>query len=70
MGWVPSTGRFPREEVFHVLDHFPRGACRMHNSAKFAAVPYAMSKPASELLHFSHTIGQAGLKNLSIVARQ
>src|SRR6516162_2020810 len=70
MGWVPSTGRFPSEEVFYVVDNFPRGACRMHNPAKFAAVPHTMSKPACELLHFAHTIVQAGLKNLPIVARQ
>jgi hypothetical protein len=42
----------------------------MHNASKLAAVPHAVSKPASELLHFAYTIGQVGSINLPIVARE
>src|ERR1700722_6633432 len=56
MGWCSPAGVLFREEAFHVLDHFLRSARRMHDSSKFAAVPHAMSKPASELLHFAHAV--------------
>src|SRR5947209_15041303 len=46
------------EEAFNALEDLARRTRRMHNSAKLAAVPHAMSKPASELLHFAYTIGQ------------
>src|SRR3989440_8290290 len=44
------------EEAFDALKNLHGRSRRMHNSTKLAAVPHAMSKPASELLHFAYTI--------------
>src|SRR5207245_5454242 len=56
------------EEAFNALEDLTRRTRRMHNSTKLAAVPHAMSKPASELLHFAYTIGQVRSTNLLVVA--
>jgi hypothetical protein len=58
------------EKAFHAFEDFAGRFRRVYNSAKFAAVPHAMSKPASELLHFAYTIGQAGSINLPIVVHE
>src|SRR6266446_2783007 len=82
MGWVLSSGdrravndsvdcgSSVLEETFHTLEDLRGRARRMYNATKLAAVPHAMSKPASELLHFAYTIGQVGSINLPIVAHQ
>ena len=54
--------RLAREEALTV-EHFLLRPGRVHRSAKFAAVPHAMRKPACELLHFANTIGQVGSIN-------
>src|SRR5208282_3108231 len=48
------------EEGFHLLNNLTGRSRRMYDSTKLAAVPHAMSKPASELFHFANTIGQVG----------
>src|SRR5882672_11273266 len=58
------------EEAFDALENLHGRSRRMYNSTKLAAVPHAMSKPASELLHFAYTIGKVGSINLSIVVHQ
>src|SRR5271169_113969 len=58
------------EEGFHLLDNLTGRSRRMYDSTKLAAVPHAMSKPASELFHFANTIGKVGGINLPIVARK
>jgi len=84
MGWVLNSGDSDRagvnvsadrgrsalEETFHTLEDFRRRARRMYDATKLAAVSHAMSKPASELLHFAYTIGQVGSINLPIVVHE
>src|SRR3981189_3698311 len=73
MGWVLYSffcGSSALEETFHTLEDFRGRARRMYDATKLAAVPHAMSKPASELLHFAYPIGQVGSINLPIVAHQ
>jgi hypothetical protein len=66
--FIPLRGGSALEEGFHLLDDLTGRSRRMYDSTKLAAVPHAMSKPASELLHFANTIGQVGSTNLPIVA--
>ena len=63
-----SRGGAALEEGFDLLDNLTGRSRRMYDSSKLAAVPHAMGKPASELLHFAYTIGQVGSTNLPIVA--
>jgi hypothetical protein len=70
MGWIPPNGRFPLKEALDVLDHFPWRARQMHDPSQLAAISHPMGKPASELLHFSHGIGELGVINLPVVARE
>jgi len=56
------------EEAFDAFEDLTGRTRRMHNSAKLAAVPHAMSKAACELLHFAYTIGQVRSTNLLVVA--
>jgi hypothetical protein len=65
-----SRGGSALEKGFHLLDNLAGRSRRMYDSTKLAAVPHAMSKPASELFHFANTIGQVGGINLPIVARK
>src|SRR5271168_4927520 len=65
-----SCGGSALEEGFHLLDNLAGRSRRMYDSTKLAAVPHAMSKPASELFHFANTIRQVGSINLPIVARK
>jgi len=58
------------EEAFDAIEDLRRRARRMYNATKLAAVSHAMSKPASELLHFAYTIGQVGSINLPIVVNK
>src|ERR1700722_2237611 len=67
---VDSCGGSALEEGFDLLDNLTGRSRRVYNSTKLAAVPPAMGKPASELLHFAYTIGQVGSINLPIVARK
>jgi S-methylmethionine-dependent homocysteine/selenocysteine methylase len=83
MGWVLNSvdpdrvgGSFllrdgsALEKAFDTFEDL-RGCARgMYNCTKLAAVPHAMSKPASELLHFAYTIGQVGSINSPIVANK
>ncbi len=48
------------EKSLHTLKDFAGLARRVHDSAKLAAVPHAMSEPASKLLHFAYGIGLVG----------
>src|SRR6266581_3685765 len=72
MGWVLISGdrRAVDKEAFHAFEDLAGCSRRVYDSAKLAAVPHAMSKPASELLHFAYTIGQVRSINLSVVANQ
>ena len=65
-----SRGGSALKEGFHLLDNLAGRSRRMYDSTKLAAVPHAMSKPASELLHFAYTVRQVGSINLPIVARK
>jgi hypothetical protein len=55
------------EKAFYAFKDFSGCSRRVYDSTKLAAVSHAMSKPASELLHFAYTIGQVGSINLPIV---
>src|SRR6266849_1752821 len=69
MGWVlPHHARATLEEAFDAFEHFTGCSRRVYVPTKLAAVPNAMRKPASELLHFSHSIGEVGSINFTIVA--
>jgi hypothetical protein len=56
------------EEAFDAIEHFTGCSCRVHVPAKLAAVPDAVRKPASELLHFAYGIGESRRTNFTIVA--
>src|SRR6266446_1353989 len=58
------------KEAFYAREDLAGRSRRVYDSAKLAAVPHAMSKPASELLHFAYTIGQVRSINLAVVANQ
>src|SRR5262245_48083079 len=58
------------KKTLHAREDFAGRSRRMYDPAKLAAVPHAMSKPASELFHFAYTIGQIGSTNLFIVVNQ
>src|SRR5215467_15436358 len=58
MGWVLSGGGAALEKAFYALEHLAGRSRRMYDSAKLAAVSHAMREPASELLHFPHSIGE------------
>src|ERR1700732_2055157 len=70
IGGVPPHAHTVLEKAFDAFEHFTRCSRRVHVPAKLATVPNAMRKPASELLHFSHSIGQARSANFLIVARK
>jgi hypothetical protein len=56
------------KKTLYAFEHFTGRSRRVYVSAKLAAVPHAMRKPASELLHFSHSVGLVGSINFPIVA--
>jgi hypothetical protein len=80
MGWVLVSGDSDRtgvvppvtgavlKKAFDTFEHFTGCSRRVYVSAKLAAVPHAMRKPASELLHFSHSVGLVRSINFTIVA--
>src|SRR5260370_42194616 len=71
MGWVlPPDIDAALETAFHTFKDFSGRARRMYNPTKLAAVSHAVSKPASELLHFAYTVAQGGSIILPIVAHQ
>jgi hypothetical protein len=70
IGWNPPKCGLPLEEALYVIDHFRRRARQMHYPTQFAAISDPMGKPAGELLHFSHGIGDVGVINLPVVARE
>jgi hypothetical protein len=79
MGWVLDSGGPPGvshngapalKKVLHAFEDFGGRLRRMYDSSKLATVPYAMSKPARELLHFAYTIGQLGIINLPVVVHK
>src|SRR6266567_4489679 len=72
MGWVLISGdrRAVDKEAFHAFEDLAGRSRRVYDSAKLAAVPHAMRKPASELLHFAYTIGQVRSINLAVVVNQ
>jgi hypothetical protein len=63
-------GGWALEETFNCFKHFAGRSRRVNSSAKFAAVTDAMTKPASELLHFSHSIRQIRCSYFPVVARK
>src|SRR6266436_9555593 len=83
MGWVLVSGDPGRtgidphhhagtvlEKALHAFQHFTGCSRRVYVPTKLAAVPNAMRKPASELLHFSHSIGETRRTNFMIVAEE
>src|SRR5215467_1140490 len=58
------------KKTLYARENFAGRSRRVYDSAKLAAVPHAMSKPASELLHFAHTVGQVRCTNLPIVVNE
>src|SRR5207247_2244326 len=73
MVWVLISGDrdgSALEKAFHAFEDLAGRSRRVYNSAKLAAVSHAMSKPASELLHFAYTIGQVRSINLPVVVNQ
>jgi len=71
MGWVlPPHVCAALEKALYTFEDFTGRSRRMYNPTKLVAVSHAMSKPASELLHFAYAIGQVGSINLPIVAHQ
>jgi len=52
-----DSDRSALEKALHLGKDFSGRSRRVYDSAKLAAVPHAMSKPASELLHFAYTVG-------------
>jgi hypothetical protein len=65
-----QSGGSALKEAFDAREDFAGRSRRVYDSAKFAAIPHAMSEPASELLHFAYTIGKVGSANLPIVAHE
>src|SRR5215469_15368491 len=65
-----QSGRSALNKTLHTRENFNGRSRRVYDSAKLAAVPHAMSKPASELLHFAYTVGKVGGINSSIVVNQ
>src|SRR6266436_637059 len=56
------------EEAFHAFEYLAGRFRRVNLLTKFAAVPHAMGKPASELLHFAYAIGLVRSFNFPVVA--
>src|SRR5215472_489752 len=69
IGIAPHAG-VVLEKALYAFQHFRGGARRVHFSTKLAAVPKAMRKPASELLHFANSVGKVGVINFSVVPRK
>src|SRR6266403_2528717 len=77
MGWVLDSGDRRAvgisgsgavlEKAFDAVENLRGRARRVYKATKLAPVSHAMSKPASELLHFAYAIGQVGSINLPIV---
>jgi len=73
MGWVlisRDRDGSALKEAFYAREDLAGRSRRVYDSAKLAAVSHAMSKPASELLHFAYTIGQVRSINLAVVVNQ
>jgi len=58
------------EKALYAFEDFAGLSRRVYDSAKLAAVPHAMSEPASELLHFAYSIGLVGRRNLPVVVHE
>src|ERR1700719_1114957 len=65
-----SCERLALKETFHRIEYFARCPCFVNPSSQFASVPDSVRKPASELLHFSHSIGLVGQLDFFVVARK
>jgi hypothetical protein len=57
-----------REKTLDAIENFPGRASRMNDATEFAAIPHAVRKPASELLHFAYGVGQIRSANLAVVS--
>src|SRR6266849_1015923 len=69
MGWaLPPHAGTVLKKAFDAFEHFTGCPRRVHVPTKLAAVPNAMRKPASELLHFAYSIGETRRTNFTIVA--
>src|SRR5215831_7206887 len=65
-----QSGFSALEKALHPGKDFGGRSRRVYDSAKLAAVPHAMSKPAGELLHFANSVGRVGYINSAIVVNQ
>src|SRR5258706_1128275 len=65
---VMPHGQLAFKEFLDCIKHFAGGSCFVNRSSKLAAVANAVGKPASELLHFSHSIGLIGELDFFVVA--
>jgi hypothetical protein len=58
------------KKTFDCLKHFAGCPCFVNRPSELASVPNTVRKPASELLHFSHSIGLIGQLDFFVVARE
>src|SRR5262252_10399776 len=65
-----GSGRSALKKTLYAREDFAGRSRRVYDSAKLAAVPHALSKPASELLHFANSVGRVGHINSAIVVNQ
>jgi hypothetical protein len=49
--------RLALKKPFHCIEHFTRRPCFVNRSSELASISNTVRKPASELLHFSHSVG-------------
>src|SRR5260370_34088788 len=56
------------EGAFHAFEHLAGRFRRVHLLTQCAAVPHAMGRPASELLHFAYGVGLVRSFNFPVVA--
>src|SRR5205814_262326 len=65
-----SHSRLALKEAFHCIKHFAGCPCFVNRSSELASVSNTVRKPASELLHFSHSIRLSGQLDFFVVARK
>jgi hypothetical protein len=68
--WLICYGRLALKKAFYRIKHFAGCPCFVNRSSELASVPNTVRKPASELLHFSHSVGLIGQLDFLVVARE
>src|SRR5258707_7632971 len=58
------------KKTFYRIKHFTGCPCFVNLSSELASVANAVRKPASELLHFSHSVRLIGQPDFSVLARK